>query len=104
MGFNSGFKGLSEIVESSVQQLLHKTVSITTFPMQTKHTSINHTPGTLTTRQTRHQINEDLTPEPRMRIATKVQKLLIMVPCSNRKSTEAYTNFKRPKTCKYQNQ
>jgi hypothetical protein len=87
-----------------VQKLLYKTVSITNSPVQTKRTSINHTPGTLTTRQIRHQINEDLTTEPRMRISTKVQIILIIVPCSNRTSTETYPNFERPKTFKYQNQ
>jgi len=39
MGFNSVFKGLSEIVESSVQQLTDETVSIITSPMKTNHTS-----------------------------------------------------------------
>jgi len=53
---------LSKIVESSVQQLMYKTVLITTSFMQTEHTSINYAPGTHITRQMRHQINEDLTP------------------------------------------
>ena len=53
---------LSEIIESSVQQLMHKTVPITTSPTQTKRTTINYAPGTPITRQIRRQIKDDLTP------------------------------------------
>jgi hypothetical protein len=70
---------LSEIVESSVQQLIYKTVSTITTPMQTKRTSIHYAPGTPITRPIRHQIWEDLTPAFRIRISTKVQKLLSIV-------------------------
>ena len=87
---------LSEILESSVQQLIYKTVPITNSLMQTEHTSINYAPATPITRQIRHQINEDLTPEFWMRISTQVQKPLSIVPCSNRTTTKTYTDFKRP--------